>query len=106
QPDKVPELAKVFAQASEVASQILHTGKGTDAPDFVAPAVAGVPVPFLKDELKPPLTANEAKLGELLRAQIAFANDMSEEGERAYQEIVAAIASLQGEIDAAKGTQQ
>jgi hypothetical protein len=100
-PGAVPEMVTRFKEAQAAALQILRTGKSTASTDFRPIADDGVPAYALKDELKPPLSPNQTKLAELLRAQAAFANDISPEGERAYQEIVAAIAELQGEIDEA-----
>jgi len=97
-PDQITPLAEMAQQASKLASEIMRTGRSTSGATIVATVVDGVPAALLKEP--PPLTAQQQRLAELNGELARLANDVSAEGEKAYQACVAEIAKVQIETGA------
>jgi hypothetical protein len=92
QPDKLPTLASVLANATGYAVAIMKGQRPSTAPLAIGSQVE-----------QRILSAPEIKLGELLREQARLADDVTAEGEKKYAAVVAEIATVQAEIDASKG---
>jgi hypothetical protein len=100
-PEKTQPLVNKFREGTAVASRIMREGKSTSGKPAAGPVFAdGVP-DFMRAE-PPPRSAAQERLGQLLADQARLANDISPDGEAKYQRVVAEIATLQGEIEAAK----
>jgi predicted nucleic-acid-binding protein len=100
-PEKTQPLVDKFREGTAVASRIMREGKSTSGKPAAGPSFAdGVP-DFMRAE-PPPRSAAQERLGQLLADQARLANDISPDGEAKYQRVVAEIATLQGEIEAAR----
>jgi hypothetical protein len=89
-PSAISPLVAVMDQATALASNILR-GK---QPGVVAPA----PVALVADTDRKQ-TGAQAELSQLLNRQSELALDLSPEGERAYDEIVAQIALMTHRVE-------
>jgi hypothetical protein len=98
-PENIKPLTAVCAEATALASNIMRTGRSTS---YVAPVAMDVAVPTNGQDEPQQRTESERMLGELLRRQATLAEDVSPAGEQEYQRVVAEIARVTGEIDAAR----
>jgi hypothetical protein len=88
--DQIPSLADVLADGARMASRIMRGGAVVSDTASSSPAANG------NGETPDPVrTPDQAKLAGLLKQQALLSEDMSEEGERKYSEVVRQIASLQ-----------
>jgi hypothetical protein len=94
QPERTRPMVDVVRDASEFAKRFLRTGKSSSAVEVVA-------VPLLTMNGGERSDA-EQRLASLLKKQAELEGDLSLQGEREYQRVVAAIAAVQTEIDAAR----
>jgi hypothetical protein len=108
-PELVKPLASVLAEANELLSRILRTGKGSAAVEAnAAPAVAAVTggdalVANGQGE-SPPRSESDRKLGALLRKLDELGGDPMRKAE--YDDVVAAIARVEDERAAEKRVEQ
>ena len=103
QPERTRPMVDVVRDASEFAKTFMRTGKGSATVETVQPQA----VVDLGDLGRPtnggdasPRSDAEQQLASLLRRQNELSEDVSREAE--YLQVVAAIARVQGEIDAAR----
>jgi hypothetical protein len=102
-PERTQPLVDRFREGTAVAVRVMREGKSTSGKPAAGPNFAdGVP-DFMRAE-PPPRSAAQERLGQLLADQARLANDISPDGEAKYQRVVAEIATLQGEIEAARGS--
>jgi hypothetical protein len=98
QPERTRPMSDVVRDASSFAKQFLHTGKSSSAVEVVA-----APLPVMNGGER---SEAEQRLASLLKKQAELEADLSLQGEREYQRVVAAIAAVQTEIDAARKMEQ
>ena len=103
-PNAVKPMVEVFAAATKCATEILKTGKSTSG-EIVQTNIAenGVPVFARKD--KPPLTASQQELSQLLARMALLAQQTSPEAEQEYFRTVKRVGELQALVDAEQGVQ-
>jgi hypothetical protein len=106
-PDHIPALTAVLREASQHASRLMRSGKGTASHDFAAPVVVVAkptngatahPATPPASTSPPPAdnrTPAQARLAALLQKQAELASDDTPAGEAAYRAVVAEIASIQ-----------
>jgi hypothetical protein len=92
-PESIPPIVNVLRDAANYASQVMRTGKGTPP--------AGATVVHVPDATTPPQrTAAQERLNQLLQQQMKLS--MNPADEQAYLAVVAEIAEVSAEVDAAK----
>ena len=96
-PSNTRPMVDVVRDASEFARQFMRSGKSSSAVEATA-----VPVPATNGGEAPQRTESEQQLGALLKRMAELAEDVTPQGEQEYLQVVAAIARVQGEIDAAR----
>jgi hypothetical protein len=94
QPERTRPMADVVRDASEFAKRFLRTGKSSSAVEVVA-----APLPAMNGGER---SEAEQRLASLLKKQAELEGDLSLQGEREYQRVVAAIVAVQTEIDAVR----
>jgi hypothetical protein len=102
-PAAVKSMLEVFAAATKCAREILRTGKSTSGEILQTNVTeAGVPVFARKD--KPPLTAAQHELSQLLARMNLLSQQTSPEAEKEYFQTVKRVGELQDLIAAEQGT--
>jgi hypothetical protein len=99
-PELVKPLASVLDEANDLLSRILRTGKGSAVETAQQQPVADFARARTNGDEAPQHSEAEQQLASLLRRQNELSEDVSREAE--YLQVVAAIARVQGEIDAAR----
>jgi hypothetical protein len=90
-PGDIPSIVNVLRDAGNYASQVMRTGKGTVPTTAVAAPAANAP---------PPRSEAQERLNQLLQQQMKLSVNPADE--QAYMAVVAEIAKVSAEIDAAK----
>jgi len=98
-PDRITPLIDVVARASQYAAGLMRGGGSSKPPP--KPIQQFAPQEIVEPPQRQRTTA-EAELVQLLNKQMELAEDITPEGEAAYQECVAQIARIQGVIETEK----
>jgi hypothetical protein len=97
QPDKLPSFVDATAQANGALLAMLN-GSASAIPRNMA-AVNGASAPATGSALR---SAAETQLAKLLQEQLKLSEDISPEGEKAYQDHLKEIERVSAEVDAEK----
>jgi hypothetical protein len=102
-PGTVKPMIEVFAAATRCAREILHTGKSTSG-EIIQTNIAESGVPIFARKDKPPLTASQQELSQLLSRMNLLSQQTSPEAEKEYFQTVKRVGELQDLITAEQGT--